>query len=127
MCSERHTSCSTSLTSLLSLDRFSPDFSCDVRQAVCCNTSLPEGSFRPAGQQTARWLKLIAATTQCMFTLLIKIFVQSRLISNILPIVQQIDCTDLRIIFSLHILVLSTSFLLLILLLQGERSGHKRE
>ena len=35
-----------------------------------------------------------------MFTLLIKIFIQSRLISNILPIVQQIDCTDLRIIFS---------------------------
>lgn len=87
----------------------------------------PEEFFRPAGQQTARWVKLIAVTTRCVFTLLIKIFIQSHLISNILTIVQQIDCTDLRIIFSLHILLLSTSFLLLILLLRGERSGHKRE
>jgi hypothetical protein len=71
--------------------------------------------------------ELIAATIQYIFTLLIKIFGQSRLISNILPTVKQIDCTDPRIIFSLHILLLSTSFLILILLLQGERSGHKRE
>jgi len=72
-------------------------------------------------------MKLIAAVTQFMFTFLIKIFIQSSLISNILPIVQQIDCTDLPIIFSLHILVLSTSFLLLILLLQVGNEADTKE
>jgi len=129
MCGKRHTSCSTSQTSLPSLsctqfDRFSHNSSCDVRQALLfAVTHRDQKSSSGLRDSKQRWSLLHSL----LFTLLIKIFIQSGLISNILPIVQQIDCTDLRIIFSLHILLLSTSFLLLILLLQGERSGHKRE